>query len=350
MKSIWKDDWPSKWEIDRAWEVLVSWNNQSQEFLDALKIIHIYRKQHYHPMVTINNSIKSRIKTKSLWKIEYTLSQRLKRLQSIILKLSNKEKETHKMQLSRMQDIGGIRIVVKSIGDAIKLSEILSNTTKWIRRYQTIRFKNYIYEPSEDWYRGIHIIYNFKDESNHKDFSIELQIRTEMQHIWAMAVETFTMFSGEGIKFRQGDSNIRSYFELVADGFSILEWWMISTKRKNISKDTIFSEIKTKTQELEIIEKLRWFQKVFHSVYNKEINSKHKEYILQIDKKNKKISTIIYKESLRQEFTRNEQDENLISVLIKVDDIKKIKSIYPSYYADTNVFITKIEEICTRCK
>ncbi|MBP7007209.1 hypothetical protein KBB05_00340 [Patescibacteria group bacterium] len=58
----------------------------------------------------------------------YTLSQRLKRLQSIIFKLTNEDKETDKMQLSRMQDIGGIRIVTKSIGDVIKLSEILSNT------------------------------------------------------------------------------------------------------------------------------------------------------------------------------------------------------------------------------
>jgi len=44
------------------------------------------------------------------------------------LKLTNEDKETDKMQLSRMQDIGGIRIVTKSIGDVIKLSEILSNT------------------------------------------------------------------------------------------------------------------------------------------------------------------------------------------------------------------------------
>ncbi len=339
----------SKWEIDRVGKVLVWWNNWSQHFFDALKEIHAYRKQHYYPMVTINNSIKSRIKTRSLWNITYTLSQRLKRLQSIILKLTNEDKETDKMQLSRMQDIGGIRIVTKSIGDVIKLSEILSNT-KWIRKYQVKRLKNYIYEPSKDGYRGVHIIYNFKDKESSRDFSIELQIRTEIQHIRAMAVETFTMFSGEGIKFRQWDSIIRSYFELVADGFSMLEWGVLSANRKTIPKEKIFCEIKKQTDDLQIIEKLHGFQKIFHSINNKEINSKHKEYILTIDKKNKKLYTIIYKDSLWQDFISSEQDENLISVLVKVDNVKKIKSTYPSYYADTNLFIEKIKEICAYCK
>jgi putative GTP pyrophosphokinase len=85
------------------------------------------------------------------------VAQRLKRAPSIILKLQRFEG----MKLARMQDIGGLRVVVASV---TKVKE-LENEYRGSRfKHDLVSSKNYIEEPKEDGYRSIHLIYRYQNE------------------------------------------------------------------------------------------------------------------------------------------------------------------------------------------
>lgn len=99
------------------------------------------------------------------------------------------------MNLARMQDIGGLRTVVSSIARVSKLeTEYRSSKFKHV----LVSSKDYISEPKEDGYRGIHLIYKYSNPRApaYEGLSLELQMRTRLQHAWATAVETMGTFLG----------------------------------------------------------------------------------------------------------------------------------------------------------
>lgn len=87
------------------------------------------------------------------------------------------------IELSRMQDIGGLRIVVPTIDDIKKVHDRL------LRKTSTLSLSNekdYINTdgPKTDGYRSVHMIFKYKSK-NHPElaqYNIEIQIRTQPQH------------------------------------------------------------------------------------------------------------------------------------------------------------------------
>lgn len=52
---------------------------------------------------------------------------------------------------------------------------------------------------------------------------LELQIRTQLQHYWAMAVEVLGMKSNSKIKEGNGNKNEKEFFKLASALFSFIE-------------------------------------------------------------------------------------------------------------------------------
>ncbi|MBI5765355.1 MAG: hypothetical protein HZA51_17725 [Planctomycetes bacterium] len=100
------------------------------------------------------------------------------------------------VRLSQMQDIAGCRIVVSTIADqdelASKLTNVLPNATL-IDRRQT---------PSHG-YRAVHII------AEVEGFHVEIQIRTEIQHLWAEVSERLSDLVSTDIKYGGGPEECR---------------------------------------------------------------------------------------------------------------------------------------------
>lgn len=92
------------------------------------------------------------------------------------------------IRLSQMQDIAGCRVVVSDIArqDALseKLLALFSNVTVFDRR------KN----PSHG-YRAIHLVVQIESRQ------IEIQIRTELQQLWAELSEKFSDIFGIAVKY-----------------------------------------------------------------------------------------------------------------------------------------------------
>lgn len=102
--------------------------------------------------------------------IEHVYS-RIKCVNSIEYKLKKKNKEfSLESAIDNMNDLLGIRVIVRFVDDVYKVLELLSDI---------VIIKDYIKNPKDNGYRSLHVICCI-DEIN-----FEVQIRTISQDAWA---------------------------------------------------------------------------------------------------------------------------------------------------------------------
>ena len=142
----------SKTKIDRAGELLKNRAGTDAEIANALETLSNWRAYHAMPLDTFAKVLRERIQ-----KINgnAVVAQRLKRTPSILLKLSN-----HKtMRLSTMQDIGGLRAIVDT---SVAVYKLLNLYKKSKSKHSLSSLDDYIQNPKQDGYRGIHLVYKLK--------------------------------------------------------------------------------------------------------------------------------------------------------------------------------------------
>ena len=175
------------------------------------------------------------------------VAQRLKRLDSIIGKL----KRFENMNLYRIQDLGGCRIICEDIDSLDGMIERL----KYVKDFKLIRIMSYVDHPKESGYRGVHMIYEYcgKDsESYFKDIFIELQVRTKMQHAWATTVEILGLLYNSALKssIDPGDGSVLKYLTCASKAFAL----------KELGRPydySLMGQLRSLEDKLQIIEKLQ---------------------------------------------------------------------------------------------
>ena len=143
----------SRKEIDKAGRALLS-EKDRDKYQEALSKINDWRQMHLIPLDSLQTSI---INILDKQKQEIVLvSRRLKRLTSIQYKLDINSK----MGLGGMQDIGGLRIVLKDITDLYKTLSLLKDN---VPNEFTLKEKiyDYVEAPKTSGYRSIHLIYTY---------------------------------------------------------------------------------------------------------------------------------------------------------------------------------------------
>ncbi|MEW6909515.1 hypothetical protein [Trueperella pyogenes] len=144
------------------------------------------------------------------------VTYRMKRVPSIKGKI---ERPNASFNLHTMDDIGGCRLIVKNIEDVPPaLSMLQAKLENSSMGKPEMSVKNYIDSPKESGYRSCHLIIRFPDIPGAN--RIEIQIRTELQHHWATAVEVFDEIYGSSIKSPRGNENDES---IIADCKSLLQ-------------------------------------------------------------------------------------------------------------------------------
>lgn len=181
-----------------------------------LPIIDNWRAAHAHPLNAFYMTLKRRAIKISRPAL---VVQRIKRLESIAFKLIHSEK----MKLTQMQDIAGCRAVLPTVEDVRKLQRYY-NVEPLTHAFNGT--KDYIALPKETGYRSIHLKYSVA--SNNKDWpynglKVEIQIRTQLQHKWATAVEAAETFTGQALKSNQGSQDWRRFFALMSSVFALRE-------------------------------------------------------------------------------------------------------------------------------
>jgi len=165
----------SKNQINKAGDILISSTSTQDEINNALDILTNWRSSHSFPLHTFAVRLKRISKQVDTSAI---VTRRLKRVSSILNKL--KRNQTSKMNMSRMQDIGGCRSVLPNIHHVNKLVELYEKSRGI--KHKLSNKKDYINNPKPDGYRSFHLVYKYySDKSKEYDgLLIEIQIRTNL--------------------------------------------------------------------------------------------------------------------------------------------------------------------------
>lgn len=166
---------------------------EDDELLDA------FRRAHAAPMNSLAMSMRSMCRTLG---VRADVTQRLKRKQTIREKLARRV-DAH--DLSRMRDLGGVRVVFDSLADLRQLQERAEEHFG----SDLVTMKDYITEPRASGYRAVHL------EVVRHGLAIEIQLRTPAMHAWAENVEMMSGVFGTNYK-QDGAHTFQEFMRLVA--------------------------------------------------------------------------------------------------------------------------------------
>jgi len=343
---IWVELQFSKSEIKKAGDYLIKDEltphpdlPEIEKYLAAYDVLSNWRSSHAYPMQSMIAYIRAKA-----FKVNKNavIVQRLKRLPSILAKLTREKG----MSLERMEDIAGCRVVVNNIKDVYLVRDkIVTGRTKNILR----RERDYIKTPKKSGYRGIHLIYKYNGEKTaYSNHHVELQIRSNIQHSWATAVEVVGTFTGEALKASQGKEEWLKFFELASVAFADLE-------TNNVKKNAITferDELQKYTHKLKVLDRLRAFA-VTTEHLGKDITNKDDYFILILDTVESKISFLRFAHDKLDLATRRyaeleQQHKGDLSkdiVLVSASSVHGLKTAYPNYFADTSDFAKNLESV-----
>ena len=194
----------TKGQINRVGKILKDDGVIDDKSKEVLKN---FREIHQYPLHLFRNTIDRKLTKLAIRKNSYLVSQRLKRISSIICKL----KIQHSMELARMNDVAGLRVVVGSVKEVYSLREEFIKLASHGKFTFTLigKGKDYISNPKDSGYMGIHLIYKYeKNIPKESQCLIEIQIRSKIQHSWATAVEVLGTYKKEALKQSIGEKKI----------------------------------------------------------------------------------------------------------------------------------------------
>ena len=346
----------SKGDIDRAGKSLVALAQDDPAREDAIAIVDNWRSCHAYPLQIIKMTLKNRAR-----KIDKDalIAQRLKRRPSIELKL----RDNPNMKLSQMQDIGGCRAVLKSAKQVQRL----------VRRYKKYDAKSpkdrsswdgseafdYILHPKPDGYRSVHLIFRFQSPSaDRKCFNgqrIEIQIRSKLQHLWATAVETAQVFTGQALKskYKNATEEWIRFFSLTSSAFALRERCAPVPGTPD-SRDELINELRRIMDSANIMNIVWGWNSTIHLLEERLDAKKSPDayvFLLALDPTQRSLiikpfsrdkleaAQAAYEEKEKE----TESDPNIQVVLVAVEDVDALRKAYPNYYADTSEFMAAIE-------
>jgi len=329
-------------EVNRAGAVFASLHDPDE--LDrALAIINNWRASHYFPL----NTFQITLRRKAEHFGKSVVSQRVKRLRAIQHKLQKHTKKP--IALSDMQDIGGCRVVLGNISQVEKLvKEYLNGDLK----HELVRQDNYIAVPRSSGYRGIHLIYTYLSDRNetYKGLKIEIQLRTELQHAWATAVEIVGFFRRELLKSSEGDPVWKHFFKLMATEIAFAEKSAFGIPGMPSDRGKVRDQLCRCAAKLSACEYLRIIGKGVEDVIEINIPGAH-YFLLELDTATRQLKITGYRLNARQKATWDyAQVEKAIlgsqereAVLVSAKSMADLKRAYVNYFLDMRRFIEVAE-------
>lgn len=343
-------------DIIRAGETFLTEQNlgHEEELSRAMDVLSYWRFEHERPL----EKALALLQEKTLEKDRKAIfAKRLKRYPSIVAKL----KRFRQMKLKNMQDIGGCRAIVSSEKKLFQIVRELRKREEFKNSLGVIRYKDYIENPKEDGYRGYHLVGLFKDGAGGTK-SIEIQVRTILQHDWATALEIVDLFTGQALKSNQGKTEWKDFFKLVSEHFALMEKIHLFSSRtpkeqfseyeKVIHGNPKYAEsgiiIQNYDSRLKIVKNLEIYA---HSLkIADEHISEHKVdgyVLLRVDTIKKQVESTIFSssdnESAEKKYIEYEKESakksHLVIALVSTTAVGGIKEAYPNYFADSTDFI-----------
>lgn len=315
----------------------------------ALSVLNNWRTAHSYPLNCFQTNLRTRarkISTRAL------VSQRLKRFESILMKLQRDQ--TSRMRLSRMQDIGGCRAVMKDCSEVYRL---VNSYKKQINKkfiHNLLKEKDYISSPKPDGYRSIHLVFQWvgtKRNAGWNGLRIEVQIRSIGQHAWATALETVDILTKQALKANKGQEKWARFFALAASAIAISEG-QSTVPGTPTELNELRPELAALAQELNVLHFLHGFSHGIQSITSQKSATNTAYYLLHLSMQGKTISWTPYgwrqSQEANEAYTKLEQElkDNPTEhvVLVKAGSLAAIKKAYPSFFLDTVHFVYLLKQ------
>lgn len=339
----------SRKEIDKTGKLLLSSKNRN-EVIAAIEKLNDWRSLHLVPLDILQQRIEDFLIFNHVH--PFLISRRLKRLTSIQYKLDlNPE-----MGLGGMQDIGGLRVVVGTVEELLRLQSLLRSIP--IDNFECRRMYDYVNDPKESGYRSIHFAYIYQsDDNDYNGLRIELQIRTRLQHLWATAVETAGLYTKTSLKSSQGESGWLDFFKIVSSLFSFKEKLPVARNLRKFEMSELMVKCYQINKTNQYSDILKALNVSVHETESKEELSNSVYYLVYINFENKTVQvTSFSKDEESVASTRYSQLEGTLqdgknaAVLVSVNKMKELRNAYPSYFLDTKEFTNNVDRICRNCE
>lgn len=331
-------------EVNAAARTLIDDTSTVAELDYAYMVLNNWRAIHNFPLNTIKMGLRAkarRVDGSSL------TAQRIKRLSSIESKL----RRFPKMKLSQMQDVGGCRAILNSISDVYGAKALLDESQM---KHKLVKTDNYIKEPKDSGYRGIHLVYRYFSDRNdsYNDLKIEVQVRSKLQHAWATAVETLGTFTRQALKSSVGEQDVLRFFALMSSHIARREK---APTVPNTPADAaaLKEELREYESRLDLENRLTAYNAAL-KIFRDEKFRASDYFLLKLDP----LAGVVHVSGYRKdqladatkEYTEVERGiaektvQYLDAVLVSVDSMASLKRAFPNYFADTRVFIDAMKK------
>lgn len=331
--------------------LLPEWTEWEKRFDEAFDIVTEWRSFHAFPLKAVSTLLSSEASSIDGSPI---VVERLKRYKSIRSKLLR----FPLTNLTTIQDIAGCRAIVQDISHAYELRDRI------IKRFQSEPdgpqivdkwCRDYISNPKPDGYRSLHEVAKYHSanpEFDHcNDLRVEIQIRSRMQHAWAMAVETASAVTNQALKSGEGQEHWKRFFFLVAEIIASNEGTAssLASPEEHIAARR---EAAALAGSLHVINILSIMQHVLESYSAFEGGGGRDLYLLELDSQKREIRYVGYtkenfkeaSEAYAESERANQKKEDIHVVLVSAESLADLKSAYPSFFLDSAGFIDLIRQ------
>ena len=332
-------------EIDRAGKALILATPTAEQISQAVEVMDNWRVSHTLPLEAARKLLETRAKLVSPSPI---IGTRLKREDSIRAKL----KREPSMKLSTMQDIGGCRVILRSMEEVNELIGVFACD-------RDIKVTDYVANPRVSGYRGKHIIWRFKatDEAEkcYDNMRIELQVRTELQHSWATAIEVCSTFTEQNLKSDHpefDDERWVRFFALMGSMMALNEGGgLVRETPSNRAK--LVGELSKLADALKVSEMMRRWNTATQ-ITNYAVGTQAHQFLIELQAFEHircRVNVTPYAKGREQQAAADRVRLEMESrakigvqvALVAVQSIDTLKLVYPNYFADTNRFLKELD-------
>lgn len=332
-------------EIDRAGKVLSSPTPTKQQTDDAIAVMDSWRIAHNRPLEMARVILESRAKRINP---NPTMGMRLKREESIRGKLIREPT----MKLSKMQDIGGCRVILRDMKEVDDLVALYAKDVG-------ISVTDYVENPRVSGYRGKHIIWRFEgdgEDVGYKPMRIEIQVRTELQHSWATAVEVCSTFTAQNLKSDHPlvtDERWVRFFALMGSVMAMREGGGL-VRGTPSEKAKLVAELRTLAAALHVNEIMKRWNTATEIINAAANDPKAHNFLIELqafDHVRARVNVTAYgtgRETQaaehRVELEKDARTKIGIQIaLVAVQSVDTLRVAYPNYFSDTQRFLKELD-------
>ncbi len=336
----------SRSQVNAAGTTLIDSAALREAVSRARQIVNNWRASHSVPLNALQMNLRTHV---AAFGDDALVAQRLKRMSSIEAKL----RRYPRMQLARMQDIGGGRAVLPSADDVWEVVRAFERSRS---NHQFLRQSDYLTAPRESGYRGVHLIYGYHSTSAqnavYNQMRIEIQLRSRLQHAWATAVETAGIFSGQALKSSEGEQGWLEFFALMGTEIAFSEG-LPPVPGTPSDREVLRHELRRAATEIDAIARLRAYGDTLQVLEGDVRNGQAAYFHIQLEllgDDSARVRWNEYAEREREEAIRayeevesaNRHFPGAETVLVRVSSVDALRRAYPSYFADTHAFVEEV--------